>query len=98
MSEMIDRVAEALAQSFRDTVAKVSGQSWEETGVTLPSREVFERYARAAIEAMREPTEAMVQSGCVWFRQYDPDFDPLSDNINNAWQAMIDAALNPTQS
>lgn len=43
---------------------------------------------RAAIEAMRKPTEAMVGIGCV--------FDPLdgSRDINReVWMAMIEAAL-----
>lgn len=59
----VSRVAEALAQSFRDTVARVSGDSWEETGVTLPSKEVFERYARVAIRAMDRRVRPIITIG-----------------------------------
>jgi len=44
--------------------------------------------ARAAIEAMREPTEAMVDAG------YEAGgYTPDPSNIEGAWRAMIDAAL-----
>lgn len=62
-NEMVRRVADALAQSFKDTVAESAGKAFEETGVTLPNAMTWERYARAAIEAMREPTEAMCVAG-----------------------------------
>jgi hypothetical protein len=81
MSEMVERVAEALAQSFRETVVKVSGDSWEQTGVTLPSKEVWERYARAAIEAMRKPTDPMLDAGNKLYM------------LDECWEAMIDAAI-----
>jgi hypothetical protein len=55
----------------------------------------WEKYAddaRAAIEAMREPTRLMVCDGgdFVVERQIDED-------IRNCWRAMIDAALKETQ-
>ncbi len=46
--------------------------------------------ARAAITAMREPTEAMVN------RARDPrtaNGSPLSKGLHDTWKAMIDAAL-----
>ena len=58
-----------------------------------------EKVARAAIAAMREPTEAILLAGfdeanChIW--QYDGDgagFD--KDGVKPLWQAMIDEALN----
>jgi len=42
----------------------------------------YEDAARAAIEAMREPTEMMENAG-----------DPFTRDTQGAWQAMIDAAL-----
>lgn len=67
MSEMINRVAKAL-----DAI--------EIKGGGLPSHE---EYARAAIEAMREPTDNMcaVANGI-----HFPD---------NVWRAMIQEALEP---
>lgn len=98
MSEMVKHVADALAQSFRDTVARVSGESWEETGVTLPSKEVFERYARAAIAAMRDPTARMIYVGegyCDFV--LPPGLDNTGDGrrkeFRMGWQAAIDEAL-----
>lgn len=50
--------------------------------------------ARAAIEAMREPTEAMVKAG---ERVVDDHFDHWDPGrfhgIGEAWNAMVDAAL-----
>lgn len=46
-----------------------------------------ERIARAAIAAMREPTDAMVLAGV--------HHDNMGD-MAGRWQAMIAAALNPT--
>lgn len=50
----VEAVGDALAQSFREVVAEVSGDSWEETGVTLPSRKVWDRYAAAVLTRLRE--------------------------------------------
>ena len=91
--DMVERVAEALAQSFRDIVAEVSGDSWEDTGVTLPSRKVFERYARAAIEAMREPTDMMIAAG-ISERHILAVPTAWTRATVNIFRAMIDAALN----
>lgn len=68
MTEMIDRVAEALA--------KVSA--------TAQTQVAFSDYARAAIQAMRTPTQDMLLAG----RHY-----PETRREWGIWQAMIDAAL-----
>jgi len=83
MSEMVERVARALrALPVRD-YAQVGGELDE-----LRLREA----ARAAIEAMREPTEGMVKAGentvCI---HGDPQCGAAY-----AWAAMIDAALSDT--
>lgn len=56
---MIDRVAAALEQCFKDRVAASAGQPFEATSVHVPGPDVWQAYARAAIEAMREPSDAM---------------------------------------
>jgi len=72
MSEMVERVARALSGWLHGS------PSWESC---FPM-------ARAAIEAMREPTEAMVWAGRA--DHLTVDGEEWSKPI---WQAMIDAAL-----
>lgn len=80
---MIETVARALydATPFKQTAGGFEEQS-----------DVYQRMcmvlARAAIEAMRVPTEAMVEEGYCAV----PSFG--DHNPNAAWRAMIDAALN----
>lgn len=84
MTDMIERVARALY----NREARGHGD-WS---VDCPPGSTFERYwldsARAAIEAMREPTEAM-------YRAAETAIDPLSSEsaVGQYWPAMIDAAL-----
>lgn len=70
MSEMVERVAHAIK-------AKVP------FGYGMTDAETLQ-YARAAIEAMREPTEAMLDNG---------PSEPYMDG--DVWAKMIDAALTP---
>lgn len=67
---MVERVGEAL----RNECLAVFGSTW--------SNDVAWRFARTAIKAMREPTEAM--KGATYMR----DWEALE-----IWQAMVDAAL-----
>ena len=78
MSEMIERVARAMCQSDGDDPERY----WRD----------YEVNARAAIEAMREPTEAMIAAGHL--------NDPLGCDVADAaavypavWEGMINAAL-----
>ena len=70
MSEMVERVARAV-QPIADP-----GGHWT----------TCEDIARAAIEAMREPTEGMIQAG--WTTN-----GYRGDMTKAEWSAMIDAAL-----
>lgn len=76
MSEMVERVAKAICES--------SGQSWESAGDGY--REICDGFARAAIEAMREPTEDMQEAA-------DMDRTYYGHIATNNWRAMISAAL-----
>lgn len=51
-STMIDRVAKALEQAFKDRVSASAGQPFDATGVIVPGAEVWQAYARAAVEAI----------------------------------------------
>jgi len=71
MSEMIERVAKAIYEAM-DLSDGLDGTA-------------AKTYARAAIEAMREPTEAMLNAS--YLTSWDAD---------EVWKDMIDAALQET--
>ena len=74
MSEMVERVGEAL----RKECLSIFGSTWNNDNAW--------RLARAAIEAMREPTQEMVDAVDLGI--------PTEGQIFNTWREMIDAALN----
>jgi hypothetical protein len=74
MSEMIERVARALCSLDWGSLPEGGG----------PVFEIYFRQARAAIEAMREPTEGMVLAAI----RADADDMPFAQ-----WRAMIDEVL-----
>jgi hypothetical protein len=82
MSDMIERVAEAIG----------SMDDWDRCDnapdhrAHLPAWTEYEDMARAAIEAMREPTDAMAEFA-------EENFDRDSDDIKVCYRAFIDAAL-----
>jgi hypothetical protein len=80
MNEMIERVARAIAERRFGSSGKYMWQDWTTE-------------AEAAIEAMLEPTEEMVDAGREG-GEVNIDFD---FNAAACWQAMIDAALNPAE-
>lgn len=88
MSEMIERVARAL-HAHEDSWNDID---WE----YLPAgtRTLFSAQARAAIEAMREPSEAMLDCGVAFALQASvAGFGGWTKYITAKHQAMIDAAL-----
>jgi hypothetical protein len=91
MSEMIERVARAAYFAGEGIDARGAFSSandahwahwWQE------DRELHEAMARAAIEAMREPTKEMMSA---MYRRND-DNDSEQATLEN-WQAAIEAAL-----
>ena len=81
MSEMVERVATAIQRTFK------------ERGALQPSMQEARVMARAAIEAMREPTEEMVDAGFPAINNYPAPYNQMKFG----YQAMIDAALQPEQ-
>ncbi|MCD1264107.1 hypothetical protein B5M44_03930 [Shinella sumterensis] len=73
---MIERVARAIVETPPEERQESTPDGWRII-------RNFERTARAAIEAMREPTEGMQHVGL--------EFD--YHNVESLWQAMINAAL-----
>ncbi len=99
MSEtMVERVARAIDPG-----------AWGKPGVGMaafqePRRDTARRTARAAIEAMREPTVEMPHAGIegYWFEA--PALEVVQGastmsgiGMRQAWRAMIDAALSEGQ-
>ncbi len=79
MSEMIERAARAIATSL-----EVSPESWRD--------HVDE--ARAVIQAMREPTEAMIRAGEGEIFEHRANADDWAlQATKEGWEAMIDEAL-----
>lgn len=79
MTDMIERVAKA-----------IEGVEYFLNGSTVPTRigpGLSPQLARAAIAAMREPTEEMYQGVCALNKMW------RDSNSAEIWQAMIDAAL-----
>ena len=81
MTGMVERVARAILASWY--------------GGNLQKDQIEEHMdmARAAIEAMREPTEAMLENAGT-IRGYDDDYYNSADKNHIAWwQDMVTAAL-----
>ena len=89
---MIERVARALFEADYPNPGEVEEGSWE-TG-----RVSYLQSARAAIDAMREPTDAM-KSAAKAYRdewpqdQVDEPADFFAETFTKQWDAALDAAL-----
>lgn len=70
---------ETMVKTVARAIKMATAQNW--TGPHLP----FDEMARAALQALREPTEAMEEAA----KPYGICMSALDD----AWRAMIDAAL-----
>ncbi|MEJ1176084.1 hypothetical protein WA845_17685 [Agrobacterium sp. CMT1] len=99
MSEMIERVARAIASTPPNERTE-----YRDSGPVIVRD--FERTARAAIEAMREPTEAQLEAAEEIVVGFD-DFACGDGNIylgipgypqkaRDVWAALVDAALKET--
>lgn len=83
MSEMVERLAKAIDTAGKDWLSKRSSAGFE--WADIPSS-VF---ARAAIAALREPTDQMLFEGVIVQDSDDPA-------VQGIWRAMCDAALGET--
>jgi hypothetical protein len=87
-NEMIRRVAHAIAEGGLRALQERMGYSEEHIKEQAEAfTEGYVDYARYAVKAMREPTEAMLQAT----NDLEDDFSRGSPI--KIWQAMIDAAL-----
>jgi len=91
MSEMIERVAQAMAESIKTPL--YGGLIWkymgdDDSATDYENRDYWRVLARAAIEAMREPTKLMT------LVDGPGDQHTYRDAENAAtWRKMIDEAL-----
>ncbi|WP_313522562.1 hypothetical protein [Shinella sp.] len=65
---------------------------WPAMGSKEQSADNYRRIARAAVDALREPTTNMVLKGLV--RSERDDIALTLEEVEEIWRAMIDAALN----
>lgn len=94
MSEMIERCIDALEIRFKAFVEESSGQSFQETKVTLPNRAIFKSYVMTVLNAAREPTEAMLEAGEANLFEHLPESKEWTlIYMRDAYQDMIDEAL-----
>lgn len=82
MSEMIERVARALA--FKHDQANINKGAVLAYNAGSIATDYWNGQAKAAIEAMREPTEQMIKAGMAV---------KVFGNTNETYKSMIDAAL-----
>lgn len=87
MNEMIERVAEAM----HNCIYAEPKVQWSE--LHEDSRAVVRRIARVAIEAMRDPTDAMTRNGWLAAHRVITADRCNHEMLTKAWHAMIDAAL-----
>lgn len=82
MSEIIERVAEAMynRHAGKDDTWQSLNSFWRKT---------YLEKARAAIEAMREPTGNMIETGSEACQHLNSRWE----NSNECWKAMVDEAL-----
>lgn len=84
MSEMVERVARAI---YGARLLDLGDRDYGFEHLSDYDKRLLENAARLAIEAMREPTEAM--KGALQF------YGMLDGDPDEAWDKTIDAALQP---
>lgn len=85
INEMVERVARAICQERPDAIGPMTCDDGRGVARGKPAWTAWENDARAAIGAMREPTDKMVCAA----------LDSKERAYSGWWRAMIDAALLP---
>lgn len=88
MSEMVERVADAILLDLTDRSG--FGNSWDSCDDEIKN-EIRKAIGRAAIFAMREPTNAMIEAHIETCAGDAAEAGP--ERTGQAWRAMIDEAL-----
>ena len=53
-SEVVEKVAESLKLSFMETVSKMAGKPFQNTGVSVPDMEIWLRYAEVSVSKVED--------------------------------------------
>jgi len=104
MSDMVEKVARAIYDANDPTsndplaVLMHAYNPFIDDSRPIPEQleqvmDICRSAARAAIEAMRKPSELMLDFGSFAFHTLDRDNDGSREFAIDIWQAMIDAAL-----
>lgn len=102
-SEMVERVARAIAAGlgYDWNTLYASKSEWNADrgsrhDINVPYKPDFIEAARAAIEAMMEPTEAMIAAAWPLPNFDGPIMDHRKSDLKDYWQAMLSEALSPS--
>lgn len=83
---MVKRVSRAIRNDVMGHQGKQS-QTWET--ISERARQDWLRTGKAAIAAMREPTQAMIEAGA----QAGASWESETEDFRESWRAQIDQAL-----
>jgi N-methylhydantoinase B/oxoprolinase/acetone carboxylase alpha subunit len=100
MSEMVERVARKMMIELTDDSGFTYAQERPDLScVVIDGNIDLIALARAAIEAMREPTQTMVAAAEALSREYDAGeiWVDIPPDPEDAWSAMIGAALKESE-
>ena len=95
MSEMIERVAEAIGCIDADRCTRQRTAPSKRTKWQMKPCDLCMDAARNAIQAMREPTEGMIDAAKETVSLQVLEVAPDLPGLFGAWHAMIDHALKP---
>jgi len=84
---MIERVAKALFE-YQQSLSTLAPEKWEYIGI----KNYWYNVARVAIEAMREPTEEMIERGDRVRGNHDDTWHK-GNSTASVYESMIDKAL-----
>ena len=89
---MIEKVARAIRDAFpHQMVGSRPKPTWDQ--LSDGDREVWRNMARAALAAMRVPTEGMIEAGHAPWAKFGKDAAVRPSEIADLWENMIDFAL-----
>jgi hypothetical protein len=89
---LVDTIAEAIWNEHRKIVPDAAASAWNDTDADR--REIFLRYARAALNAVAVPTPEMLSQGNRALQAWD-DSEHYRSPITGIYRAMISAELPP---
>lgn len=90
MREMLERVAAAIRMAALHAGIDKPARDWSSEGEAI--KMTYREIARAALAAIREPTNGMLVAAVDGFGKIPDLRDDL--DLSEVWYAMIDAALN----